>query len=162
AGYVPVSPAPTVSLSDPLVRLIDLDGNGITDALRTGDSFELFYSNNGASFSRVQVVPRGGDVPDLTFGDPRVFLADMTGDGLTDLVLAHDGNISYWPYQGYGSWGAKIVMRNSPRFSDAVGYVGTGFDPRRLLLGDVDGDGCADVVYVGDGIVTVWVNQAGK
>ena len=37
AGYVPVSPAPTVSLSDPLVRLIDLDGDGITDALRTGD-----------------------------------------------------------------------------------------------------------------------------
>lgn len=95
AGYVPVSPAPTVSLSDPLVRLIDLDGDGITDALRTGDRFELFYSNHGGTFSRVQVLTRGGDVPGVTFGDPRVFLADMTGDGLTDLVLAHDRNISY-------------------------------------------------------------------
>jgi RHS repeat-associated protein len=91
-----------------------------------------------------------------------VFLADMTGDGLTDLVLAHDGDISYWPYQGYGSWGAKVVMHNPPRFSDAAAYSGTGFDPRRLLLGDVDGDGCADAVYVGDGTVTVWVNQAGN
>ena len=162
AGYVPVSPAPTVSLSDPLVRLIDLDGDGITDALRTGDQFELFYSDNGASFSQVQVVQRGGEVPDVTFGDPRVFLADMTGDGLTDLVLVHDGNISYWPYLGYGSWGAKVVMHSPPRFADAAVYPGAGFDPRRLLLGDVDGDGCADVVYVGDGTVTVWVNQSGN
>ena len=58
-----VSHAPTVSLSDPLVRLIDLDGDGITDALRTGDQFELFYSDRGASFNRVQVLQRGGDVP---------------------------------------------------------------------------------------------------
>jgi RHS repeat-associated protein len=162
AGYVRVSPAPTLSLSDPLVRLIDLDGDGITDALRTGDRFELFYSDRGASFSRVQVIQRGGQVPDVTFGDPRVFLADMTGDGLTDLVLVHDGNISYWPYQGYGSWGAKVVMRNPPRLSDSAADPGTRFDPRRLLLGDVDGDGCADAVYVGDGTVTVWVNQAGN
>jgi RHS repeat-associated protein len=161
AGYVPVSPAPTVSLSDPLVRLMDLDGDGVTDALRTGDKFELFYSDNGAAFNRVQVLRRGGQVPDITFGDPRVFLADMTGDGLTDLVLVHDGNITYWPYQGYGSWGAKVVMGNAPHFPGAAAYPGTGFDPRRLLLGDVDGDGCADLVYVGDGTVTVWINQAG-
>jgi RHS repeat-associated protein len=162
AGYIAERAAPTVSLSDPLVRLVDLDGDGITDALRTGDSFELFYSDRGATFSRVQVVSRGGDVPDVTFGDPRVFLADMTGDGLTDLVLVHDGGIAYWPYQGHGSWGARVVMNNPPRFTDAAAYPGTGFDPRRLLLGDVDGDGCADVVYVGDGIVTIWVNQAGN
>jgi RHS repeat-associated protein len=161
AGYVPVRPAPTVSLSDPLVRLIDLDGNGVTDALRTGDRFELFYSDNGASFSQVQVVQRG-KAPDVTFGDPRVFLADMTGDGLTDLVLVHDGNITYWPYQGYGSWGAKVIMHCPPQFPDAAAYPGAGFDPQRLLLGDVDGDGCADAVYVGEHTVTVWVNQAGN
>jgi RHS repeat-associated protein len=161
AGYTPVAQAPTVSLSDPLVRLIDLDGDGVTDALRTGDSLELFYSASGATFSRVQVVPRGGGAPDITFGDPRVFLADMTGDGLTDIVLAHNGNVSYWPYQGYGSWGGEVLMANPPQFADASSYTGTGFDPARLLIGDVDGDGCADVVYVGDGTLTVWINQAG-
>jgi RHS repeat-associated protein len=162
AGYVPVSQAPTVSLSDPLVRLIDLDGDAKIDALRTGDQFELFYSDDGAAFNRIQTLPRGGDVPDVTFGDPRVFLADMTGTGLTDLVLVHDGNITYWPYQGYGSWGAKVVMKNAPQFPDAAAYPGTGFDPRRLLLGDIDGDGCADIVYVGDGTLSVWVNQVGN
>ena len=47
SGYIGVGQAPTVSLSDPLVRLIDLDGDGVTDALRTGDCFELFYSDGG-------------------------------------------------------------------------------------------------------------------
>ena len=42
-------------------------------------------------------------------------------------------------------------MANPPRFEDAADYDVTGFDPQRLLLGDVDGDGCADLVYVGDG-----------
>ena len=52
AGYVSVGQSPTVSLSDPLVRLIDLNGDGVTDALRTGDSFELFYSDSGAVSAR--------------------------------------------------------------------------------------------------------------
>ena len=40
--------------------------------------------------------------------------------------------------------GAKrIHMRNSPRFP-------YGYDPRRILVGDVDGDGLADIVYVED------------
>ena len=94
AGYIAGRAAPTVSLSDPLVRLIDLDGDGITDALRTGDSFELFYSDSGAGFRPGRRCSRAAaTVPDVTFGDPRVLLADMTGDGLTDLVLVHDGNI---------------------------------------------------------------------
>ena len=38
----------------------------------------------------------------------------------------------------------------------------TGYDPRRLLLGDVDGDGLADIVYVEDTTVTLWINQSGN
>lgn len=36
------------------------------------------------------------------------------------------------------------------------------YDPKRLLVGDVDGDGCADLVYVDDGRITVWINQTGN
>jgi hypothetical protein len=40
--------------------------------------------------------------PDLDFNDPagRVRLADMSGDGLNDIVLIHDGRIDYWPQPG--------------------------------------------------------------
>ena len=37
-----------------------------------------------------------------------------------------------------------------------------GYDPRRILIGDVDGDGLADIVYVEDTKVTLWINQSGN
>ena len=33
---------------------------------------------------------------------------------------------------------------------------------RRVLVGDVDGDGLADLVYVDDTKVTLWINQSGN
>jgi len=46
-------------------------------------------------------------------------------------------------------------MHNSPRFP-------YNYDPRRILVGDVDGDGLADLVYVDDTKVTLWINQSGN
>ena len=161
-GYVRLRQSPSFELTDSLVRLVDLDGDGITDALRTGTTFELFYNDPHEGFTRVESRPRGATVPDVTFGDPHVLLADFTGDGLTDVALVYNGRVEYWPYLGYGQWGPKVVMQNAPHFQDAVVYGTGGFDPRRLLAADVDGDGCADLVYVGDGETTVWVNRTGN
>ncbi|HYV03994.1 MAG TPA: toxin TcdB middle/N-terminal domain-containing protein [Blastocatellia bacterium] len=46
-------------------------------------------------------------------------------------------------------------MRGSPRFP-------FNYDPKRILLGDIDGDGASDIVYVDDRKVTVWINQSGN
>lgn len=100
--------------------------------------------------------------PDVYFSDPRVKLADMTGDGLTDIVLVDHGRVDYWPYLGNGRWGRRIPMTGRIEFPDATMFGGIGFDPKRVLLGDVDGDGCADLVYVESGRVTVWLNQQGN
>ena len=37
-----------------------------------------------------------------------------------------------------------------------------GYDPKRILVGDVDGDGLADIVYVDNMKVTLWINQGGN
>ena len=37
-----------------------------------------------------------------------------------------------------------------------------GYDPARVLVGDIDGDGAADLVYVGGDQVTVWINRSGN
>jgi RHS repeat-associated protein len=164
-GYAPYQRVPTVGLEDPDTKLMDLDGDGVVDALRTGASLELYHNDGNDGWDRVELRPRKHDLaefPDVSFADPRVKLADMTGDGLQDIVLVYDGRVDYWPYLGHGQWGKRITMRNAPRFEDRGLYAGAGYDPKRLLIGDVDGDGCADLVYVGSGRMTVWINRCGN
>jgi RHS repeat-associated protein len=163
-GFVRYRSAPTVNLDAPDVRLMDLDGDGVTDALRTGPQFELYYNDPDYGWSDLEARQRidSDSFPNVSFEDPRVKLGDMTGDGLQDILLIHNGRVEYWPYRGYGRWGRRVTMRNSPRFEDAAFFPGIGFDPKRLLLGDVDGDGVADLVYVSSGHITVWFNQDGN
>jgi RHS repeat-associated protein len=148
--------APSFGLDDPEVRLVDLDGDGVVDALRTGTRLEHFFNDPDRGWHRLHVAERAAreTFPNVTFSDPRVRLADMSGDGLLDIVCVSDGSVEYWPNLGHGAWARRIVMRGGPRLP-------ANHDPRRLLLGDVDGDGLADLVYVDDGYVTLWINRSG-
>ncbi|HBY97886.1 MAG TPA: hypothetical protein DEP84_28760, partial [Chloroflexi bacterium] len=149
--------APSFSLQDPRVRLVDLDGDGVTDAIRSGTRLECFFNDPHTGWNGTHEVERKAlaDFPDIDFADPRVHWADMTGDGLQDLVLVYDGNIEYWPNLGRGAWGPRLHMRFSPHFP-------YGYDPTRILVGDVDGDGAADLVYVDDRRVLLWLNHSGN
>ena len=80
---------------------------------------------------------------------------------MQDLVLVEQGHIDYWPYLGHGRWGQRISMENAPVFQDAVPLPNGAFDPRRVLLGDLDGDGLDDLVYVEPGRMSLWINRAG-
>jgi RHS repeat-associated protein len=163
-GFVRYRSAPAVNLDAPDVRLMDLNGDGVTDALRTGPQFQLYYNDPQTGWSEIEVRERveSDSFPNVTFEDPRVKLGDMTGGGLQDILVIKNRRVEYWPYRGYGRWGRRVAMSNSPRFEDAELFPGIGFDPRRLLVGDVDGDGAADLVYVSPGHVTVWINQCGN
>ena len=79
----------------------------------------------------------------------------MTGDGLNDIVLVHNGRIEYWPNLGYGRFGTRITMENAP-------HLDIDFDPKRLFLADLNGTGCADLVYVDFHRVHFWFNQSGN
>ena len=151
--------APSFDLEDPEVKLVDLDGDGLTDVVRSGARFECFFNDRDPrkAWSRTRRVERRtlDAFPNVSFADPRVKWADMTGDGLQDIVLVHDGEVEYWPNLGHGSWAGRVRMENSPRFP-------WGYDPRRILIGDVDGDGLADLVYVEDRKVTLWINRSGS
>ncbi|WP_458190641.1 toxin TcdB middle/N-terminal domain-containing protein [Haladaptatus sp. NG-WS-4] len=144
-------------MEDSQVSLVDLDGDGVTDAVRSGSQFECFFNDPQEGWTKTKPVSRKAleEFPNVNFADPRVKWADCSGDGLQDIVLVHDGNIEYWPNLGHGDWGPRIHMRNSPRFP-------YGYRPERILLGDVDGDGLADLVYVGAEEVTLWINKSGN
>jgi RHS repeat-associated protein len=160
-GFVRYDHLPSVALDAPDVRLVDLDGDGVVDALRTGaqEGFELFFNHPTAGWERVESRPPLEEFPDLSLADPRVKLGDLNGDGLQDLVLVQPGQIDYWPYLGHGQWGPRVSMDPGPT---GLPPPGEDFDPKRVLLGDVDGDGLDDLVYVEPRRVTIWVNQSGN
>ena len=151
--------APSFELHDPDVSLVDLTGDGVTDAIRSGSRLQCFFNDpsDGWRPDRVRWSERASldEFPDVDFSDPRVRWADLSGDGMLDITLVYDGNVQYWPNLGYGRWGRRLHMRNSPRFP-------LGYDPRRILLGDVNGDGLADLLYIEDRRVLLWINQSGN
>jgi len=156
-GFRRIDTAPSFDPADPDVQLIDLDGNGATDAVRAGTDFECFFADRDHGWNRVERHPRGapGSFPDVSFSDPRVRIADMTGDGLSDIVLIHDRNVDYWPNLGHGRWGERVSMRDAPILP--VDYL-----PQQVLLGDVDGDGLHDLIFIDHCKISVWFNQSGN
>jgi RHS repeat-associated protein len=156
-SFRPWSSAPSFELDDPEVRLADLDGDGVTDALRSGSRLEAYFGDARRGWGRTQRIERQRSAvfPDVSFSDPRVRFADMTGDGLQDIVVVYDRNIEYWPSLGPGRWAPRIAMADAP-------VLPFGYSPEHVLLGDVDGDGMADVVLVRDGEVTLWANRSGS
>jgi RHS repeat-associated protein len=97
--------------------------------------------------------------PALVFADATqsIYLADMTGDGLADLVRIRNGEVCYWPNLGYGRFGAKVTTDNPPHF-DYPEY----FDQNRIRLADIDGSGITDIMYLGRDAVSLWFNQSGN
>ncbi len=156
-SFRPYAHAPSFNLEDPEVKLLDLTGDGVTDVIRSGSSFQCFFNNQEKGWQETRQVNRDQleDFPNITFANPNIKWADMNGDGLTDIVLVHDGRIDYWPSLGYGDFTSRVTMRNCPRLP-------YGFDPKRILVGDVDGDGVADLVYVDNNKITLWINQSGN
>ena len=149
--------APSFDLEGSEVQLVDLTGDGVTDVIRSGSRLECFFNDPKAGWQETRWVERKDikEFPNINFSDPRVKWGDMSGDGLQDIVLVHDGNVEYWSNLGYGNWGQRISMRNSPHYR-------YGYDPRRILIGDIDGDGLDDIVYVDDKKVILWINQSGN
>jgi RHS repeat-associated protein len=154
-SFQPYRRALSVCSGDPATRLMDLTGDGLTDVLHSGSRLLAVFNDRDPHRAWSATVASNGAGPQVDLADPRIRTADMTGDGLQDLVLLRNGNIVYWPNLGYGRWGAPVAMRGAPRLPD-------GFDPQRALLGDVDGDGLADLLYVEAGRVLLWANRSGS
>ena len=107
-------------------RYIDLTGNGLPDILVTEDYvFTFFVSFGQEGYSQGFRVPQSYSEekgPCLLFSDPEqtIYLADMSGDGLTDLLRIRNGDVVYWPNTGYGTFGAKVTMCTSPWFAGII------------------------------------------
>ncbi|SNX67457.1 RHS repeat-associated protein [Cereibacter ovatus] len=155
--------APNLDFRDPLLRRIDLTGDGRLSILLAEDEALVWHVSRGKDgFGPAERVLRAFDEengPAVIFAEAEqsVFLADMSGDGLSDIVRIRNGDVSYWPNLGHGRFGARVAMSAPPLFD-----LPDRFDPARLRLADLTGTGPADLIYLGVEGSRVWLNQAGN
>ncbi len=173
----------------PDINVFDANGDGLVDVVRaTGTQMQTFFSlgrypGGDGNFGSAQwtgpttanlslqfvpsCVPLVAPGAPIRFSDASTRLADMNGDGLTDIVYVNRGDIRYWPGRGDGSWGTGalgtcsngfaentyVPMASSPEYSDP--------DGSGLHLDDVNGDGLDDLVQVRIDGVDIWLNVDG-
>lgn len=148
---------------DPNARFIDLDGDGLADVLILDDDVVLWHRSLGEDgFEAARRVARALDEeqgPQIVFADATesIYTADLSGDGLSDLVRVRNGEVCYWPNVGWGRFGPKVTMDNSPWF-DYPDH----FDQKRIRLADIDGSGATDLIYLHPDGVRLYFNQAGN
>jgi RHS repeat-associated protein len=154
---------PTIDWNDANLRSVDLDGDGFPDVLITEhEAFVWYRSRAQEGFESARRVLKAWDEnkgPAVVFADgtESIHLADMSGDGLSDLVRVRNREVCYWPNLGYGRFGPKVTMDRSPNFDHD-----DQFDPRRIRFADVDGSGTTDILYLSRNGVAIFLNQSGN
>ncbi|CAG0943805.1 hypothetical protein BROC_02406, partial [Candidatus Brocadiaceae bacterium] len=154
---------PNIDLGDANTRMLDLNGDGMPDVLITEDNVFTWYASAGKKgYKQAYKTTKPFDEekgPHLVFADPAqtIYLADMSGDGMTDIVRIRNGEVCYWPNLGYGKFGAKVGMDNAPVFDHP-----DAFNPAYLRLADIDGSGTTDIIYLGENKFTCWMNLSGN
>ncbi|RQZ06079.1 toxin [Burkholderia sp. Bp9031] len=165
-GWQPFRPFTSrlnLDLRDPNLKFVDLDGDGRADVLITeDDAFVWHASLADEGFGPARRVALELDEergPRIVFSDgtQSIYLADLSGDGLTDICRIRNGEACYWPNLGYGHFGAKVTMDNAPWFDNP-----DQFDHARIHLADIDGSGTTDIIYLHRDGVRLYFNQSGN
>src|SRR5208283_2942404 len=91
-GFARFKYVPNVNIKDPNLRFVDITGDGHPDILISEDTVFTWYESLAKDgFAPAFGTPKSWDEekgPELVFSDPTqsIFLADMAGDGLQDIV----------------------------------------------------------------------------
>ena len=127
----------------------DLDGDGKPEAASANcydNNITIYKNNGGGSFQNGVYYAAGvnaGNPVDLV--PYAVTIADVNGDGMNDIVSTNydGGDVTIL----FGNGDATV---NVPSMGYAIGY----FPPTSAFVGDINGDGTADIV-VTDGLFSL-------
>lgn len=123
-GFRTFENLPRIDMANAHVQWVDLNGDGHADLLVERHDRLTWYPSQGAEgfdpaieLSKPDV--RSGEAPTLTRSTAlHTLFADMSGDGLLDMVHIDAGRITYWPNLGFGQFGPGVVMEDPPTFDD--------------------------------------------
>jgi len=152
-----------IDINDKNTRLLDLNGDGQPELVVTEENVFTWYNSEGKKgFSAAAFAGKPFDEekgPAIVFADDQqtIFLADLSGDGLTDIVRIRNGEICYWANMGYGKFSTKVSMTNAPTFDHP-----DLFNPKYLHLADVSGTGATDIIYLGQKKFKAFINLSGN
>lgn len=170
------------------IRLMDVNGDGLTDAVYvSGTEVQTFFSLGrypggfgqfgnavwtSATTAAISNDPIRSCVPwagtPVRWSDAEIKVSDMNGDGLPDIVKLQKGKIEYWPGRGDGTWGTgDPAACKAGSFSSDTSIVMASSpwftDPSvgALRVDDVNGDGLDDLVQIRFTDVDIWLNIDG-
>jgi RHS repeat-associated protein len=131
----------------------DVNGDGLLDYVYGENSSRFTYINTGTSFtsSSTWTIPSDTKFYNMSYPghDPSVFLVDVNGDQLPDLLTARNSSDrSVYLNTGYG-WSTTTF---------AVGVVPAHSALRAVQFIDVNGDSLRDYVYAEDGSRLTYLN----
>jgi RHS repeat-associated protein len=138
-------------LTDPHVALADMNLDGRVDVLRHDDADGWIWlrRRDAAGYEPAEAVPP--PPAGMRLGDPGVQLADMNGDRVPDLVrvIAEDSRILVAAGAGLGSFEDPGDMGGVPPMMQTD----------RWEISDINGDGAADLLRIGQAQLGLWINQ---
>lgn len=142
------------------LRLGDVDGDGSADVCaRTPDGMSCWRSRGKSGFGERMVGPAWSDA--AGFGDwhrwSTIRLADVDGDGRSDLCARDNEAFRCYLFDGTG-FGKEVLGPSLPDSEDWARRDRFG----SLRVGDIDGDGAADVCARGAEGVSCWLFGQGS
>ncbi len=156
---------PNIDLNDPNLKFLDLNGDGLPDIMLSMENEFMWYAGKGKmgydDYEIARKTTEAESGPQVLFSDASermmIITTDMSGDGLSDIVLIQNSSVSYYPNLGYGRFGARVAMGMSGSFDHE-----DHFNPQYIHLADIDGTGTTDIVYVAKNKIQVRYNHAGN
>ncbi len=126
------------------VALADVNGDGPVDLITPQESLNsvaLVLGNGKGAFG----LPKTANLSGTAYGPNSTVVADFNGDGKLDLAVAETnfphGQVAVSLGTGHGQFGLPIL---SPLLSQAIN------NQDRMLAGDFNGDGNADLIIMDD------------
>ncbi len=141
------------------VYVVDVNGDGLPDIMAIDNNYVGVQLNTGSGFGPIQTWATSSFSPNIgwfsTAYQSRVYVADVNGDGLPD-IMAIDNNYIGVQLNTGSSFGPIQTWATSS-FNPSAGWFSTAYQSR-VYLADVNGDGLPDIMAIDNNYIGVQLN----